>query len=67
MALVVRDSESTKEVTDLDIKAYLKTFAEKGMISKYGIPEKVLFVDQLARTSVGKINKKELREKYGDT
>jgi fatty-acyl-CoA synthase len=37
------------------------------MISKYGIPEKVLFVDQLARTSVGKINKKELREKYGDT
>jgi fatty-acyl-CoA synthase len=66
MALVVRDSESTKEVTDLDIKAYLKTFAEKGMISKYGIPEKVLFVDQLARTSVGKINKKELREKYGD-
>ena len=36
-----------------------------GVISKFGIPEKILFVEKLARTSVGKINKKELREKYG--
>ena len=35
------------------------------VISKYGIPEKILFVEKLAKTSVGKINKKELREKYG--
>jgi fatty-acyl-CoA synthase len=66
MALVVRSPESTEKLTDLAIKAHLKIFADKGIISKYGIPEKVLFVDQLARTSVGKINKKELREKYGN-
>ncbi len=66
MALVVRDSESTEEVTDLDIKAHLKTFADRGTISKFGIPDKILFVEQLARTSVGKINKKELRERYGN-
>ena len=47
------------------IKAHLKVFADKGVISKYGIPEKILFVDRLPKTSVGKINKKELREKYG--
>ncbi len=41
-------------------------FADKGVISKYGIPEKVLFVNSLPKTSVGKLNKKELREKYGD-
>ena len=43
----------------------LDVFADKGVISKYGIPEKILFVEKLAKTSVGKINKKELREKYG--
>ena len=36
------------------------------MISKYGIPEKILFVDA-PKTSVGKLNKKELRDKYGET
>jgi fatty-acyl-CoA synthase len=66
MALVVRDAECTEEVTDLDIKAHLRTIADKGIISKYGIPDKVLFVEKLAKTSVGKINKKELRERYGN-
>ena len=67
MALVVRDSQSAEQVTDLDIKAHLKIFVDKGIISKFGIPETILFVELLARTSVGKINKKELRERYGDS
>jgi fatty-acyl-CoA synthase len=62
MALVVKSANS---LTDAEIKAHLKVFADKGVISKYGIPEKVLFVEKLAKTSVGKINKRELREKYG--
>jgi fatty-acyl-CoA synthase len=41
-------------------------FAEKGIISKYGIPEKILFIDSIPKTSVGKINKQELRKRYGD-
>ena len=41
-------------------------FADQGVISKYGIPEKVVFIDSIPKTSVGKINKKELRERYGD-
>ena len=67
MALVVRDSQSAEQVTDLDIKAHLKIFVDKGIISKFGIPETILFVELLARTSVGKINKKELRERYGSS
>jgi fatty-acyl-CoA synthase len=53
-------------VSDAVIKDHLKVFADKGIISKYGIPEKILFVDSIPKTSVGKINKKELRERYGD-
>jgi len=65
MALVVKDAKSANGLTDTEIKTHLKVFADKGVISKYGIPEKILFVEKLAKTSVGKINKKELREKYG--
>jgi fatty-acyl-CoA synthase len=66
MALVVRDSSIAAPVSESDIKAHLKVFAEGGVISKFGIPDKIIFVDSLPRTSVGKINKKELRETYGE-
>jgi len=65
MALVVKDG-SAEPLTETDIKAHLKVFADVGIISKFGIPDKILFLDSLPRTSVGKIDKKKLRELYGD-
>ena len=66
LALVVRRTADANGVSDAAIKSHLKTFADQGIISKYGIPEKILFIDSIPKTSVGKINKKELRERYGD-
>ncbi len=66
LALVVKRSSDANGVSDAIIKNHLKTFADQGIISKYGIPEKILFIDGIPKTSVGKINKKELRERYGD-
>jgi fatty-acyl-CoA synthase len=63
-ALVVKDSEHTSGYQESDIKAHLRAFAARGVISKYGIPEKIQFVEHLAKTSVGKIDKKLLRETY---
>jgi fatty-acyl-CoA synthase len=65
LALVVKRASDANGVSDAVIKDHLKMFADKGIISKYGIPEKILFVDSIPKTSVGKINKKELRERYG--
>ena len=45
-----------------DIKAHVQRFADEGHISKFAVPDRVLFVDSLARTSVGKLNKKAMRE-----
>jgi len=64
LALVVKSGGGA--LTDDAVKSHLKRFADRGVISKYGIPEKILFVDSFPKTSVGKINKKELREQYGD-
>ncbi len=49
-----------------DIRAHVRTFIEKGLISKFAVPERVEFVDTLPLTSVGKIDKKKLRAKYRD-
>lgn len=62
LALIVLKPGFADRVTVEDIRAHLRAFAETGHISKYGVPEQVNFVDQLARTSVGKINKRALRE-----
>jgi fatty-acyl-CoA synthase len=65
LALVIRDAQTGDDLGDTEIKAHLKALADAGVISKYGIPDKILFVKALPKTSVGKFDKKELREKYG--
>ena len=61
-ALVVLKPDFAGKVSDEEIKAHVRSFAESGHISKYGVPEQVRFVTQLTRTSVGKLNKRVLRE-----
>jgi fatty-acyl-CoA synthase len=63
-ALVVRDLQADTAASEGSIKSYVSTFAERGVISKYAIPQTVLFVEQLERTSVGKVDKKLLRKLY---
>ena len=63
MALVQASAES---IDDHKIRTHLKVFSDGGVISKYGIPEKILFIEVIPRTSVGKIDKKVLRERFGD-
>ena len=64
LALVIRDAQTGDDLSDTKIKAHLIASADAGVISKYGIPDKILFVSTLPKTSVGKFNKKELRENY---
>ncbi|WP_115665403.1 fatty acid--CoA ligase [Cupriavidus taiwanensis] len=59
--IVLRQGQSV-ELTE--IQEHLRDFMRRGAISKYAVPERVLFVDAIEKTSVGKINKRLLREKY---
>jgi fatty-acyl-CoA synthase len=56
--------EAGQEVSEADIKTHLQDFAARGVISKYGVPDRVVFVDVLPKTSVGKLDKKMLRQQY---
>jgi len=48
-----------------DILAHLKQAVDDGRLSQWAVPDQVRVVDEIDKTSVGKINKKELRRKYG--
>jgi acyl-CoA synthetase (AMP-forming)/AMP-acid ligase II len=58
------DPKTTPPVSEEDIKAHVLSYSEKGMISKFAVPQKILFVEALAKTSVGKFDKKALRAQY---
>ncbi|MFQ6022698.1 MAG: fatty acid--CoA ligase [Acidiferrobacterales bacterium] len=64
MALVVPNPDHENGVTEDDIKDLVKGQADKGVISQWAVPDRVQFVEQIAKTSVGKIDKKLLRQKY---
>lgn len=64
MALVILKEAYKGKVQSDDLKAFYLTFVEKGVIPKYGVPSKIAIVDSISKTSVGKINKRELRKQY---
>lgn len=57
--IVLKEGQSA---TLEDIKRHVQKYADAGHISRYAIPDQVRFVDALAKTSVGKLNKKAIRE-----
>jgi fatty-acyl-CoA synthase len=65
LALIVLKPDSAASTSAEDIRAHLRTFSEKGVISKYAVPEAIRFIDAIDKTSVGKIDKKSLRTRFG--
>jgi fatty-acyl-CoA synthase len=62
LALVIPRPDST--VTEKDISHHIKQYADKGLVNKQVVLIKVRFVDTIDKTSVGKVSKVTLREKY---
>ncbi|MEW6267072.1 MAG: fatty acid--CoA ligase [Thermodesulfobacteriota bacterium] len=63
LALVVPATGRIEDFPAEEVKSFLLKFVEEGVISKYALPDRILAVDHLPKTSVGKINKKVIREK----
>jgi fatty-acyl-CoA synthase len=53
-----------EKVSEKQLIKYVQDYIEKGLLSKQALLLKVAFVESIDKTSVGKINKKLLREKY---
>ncbi|MBB5462423.1 fatty acid--CoA ligase [Paraburkholderia sp. Cpub6] len=63
-ALVVLRKDGTAPVTEDEIRQHVLAFSENGRLSRYAVPQVVKFVDALEKTSVGKLDKKRLRESF---
>lgn len=64
LALVVLKETVLSTLDATAIKMHMKVFVDNGTISKFGIPDQIIFVKTLTRTSVGKLDKKALRAQY---
>jgi fatty-acyl-CoA synthase len=62
LAVVVAKAGSSLRIEE--IEAHLHAMAERGTISRYAVPSRIVLVDALPRTSVGKLDKKVLRSQY---
>jgi len=66
IVLVVLNADTPSDGLEEEMKKMFMDAYTKGVIPKYGVPDKVLFVDEIAKTGVGKLDKKVLRVQYTD-
>jgi fatty-acyl-CoA synthase len=65
VALVMAKAGAATPTED-SIRRHVTQFAEQGVISKYGVPDRVYFVESIPKTSVGKLDKKVIRAQLPD-
>ena len=63
-ALVVLEPDHVGKIVEDDIRLHVASYVERGLISKIAIPENITFTEDLPLTSVGKVDKKKLRQSY---
>jgi len=64
MALVVLKPDFQGKVDEAALKAHFERYVADGTIPKYGMPDRVQIVESIAKTSVGKLDKKLIRQQY---
>jgi fatty-acyl-CoA synthase len=64
MMIVVLKPDFIGKVGAEDLKRHMQQAAQDGKLPKYGVPDRYEFVDEIAKTSVGKLDKKLMRQVY---
>ncbi len=64
LAVIVPVEGAGEQITGEAIQEHLRKFVADGVIAKWAVPEHYAFVEELPKTSVGKIDKKVLRSRY---
>ena len=66
MALVILEPDfagGSADAAEEAIRAHVRSYVDKGVLSKFAIPDRVMVVKELPLTSVGKVDKAALRER----
>ena len=62
--IVAKIARENTEDINKRIRERISNEIKKGLLSKWAMPDKIEYVKEIEKTSVGKVNKKLLREKY---
>ena len=63
-ALVVPKRDQLGSLDETMVRDWLKERVDEGILAKWAVPDRVLVVDGLPKTSVGKLDKKLMRAQY---
>ena len=65
LMIITLKPEYKERVTTGEFKQLMSKFAEEGKLPNYAVPERYEFMDEIPKTSVGKLDKKVLRKLFG--
>ncbi|MCF8038307.1 MAG: fatty acid--CoA ligase [Desulfohalobiaceae bacterium] len=64
LMLIVLKPDFRGRVNPEDLKKHMQVAAEEGKLPRYGVPERYELVDEIPKTSVGKLDKKVMRKVF---
>jgi fatty-acyl-CoA synthase len=64
LVLVVREPGHENAIDEDMVRQHVQSHVDRGEMSRWAIPERVVMVESIDKTSVGKIDKKRLRARY---
>jgi len=67
LAIVAPTQAYKDKLTPEMLKAHMEEFVEQGKLTKWAVPDLYVMVDEIPKTSVGKLDKKILRSQHGST
>ncbi len=62
VAFVILNPDLNDKVSEDDLRAFMMEFVKQSIISKWAVPDRFYIVEEIPKTSVGKLNKKMIRE-----
>ncbi len=66
LVLVVPAVGFAESLTPETVQSLVQQYIDQGNLPRFALPERVLVVDSIAKTSVGKLNKRQLRKEFGN-
>jgi fatty-acyl-CoA synthase len=66
LAVIIPDVGSSEIFDESVLNDFLQSYVDDGTLTKWSLPDHYVFVENLPRTSVGKIDKKALRIQYSN-
>lgn len=65
-AVIVPKEAYNDKVSERDLRSFLQQFVDRGIISKWAVPDTFRFVPNIPKTSVGKLDKKLIRQRLAE-